>query len=258
MRSVAKIVCVGVLSGVGLAQTTSTVPPKAMSPDAHPVFEVAAIKRGDPDSRNGGLYFGGRHVHLQNQTVEWMIAFAFGVHDRQIIGAPGWVATERFDVDAVPDTQGQPSVKQLQDMLQGLLVDRFGLKTHTEKREMDVYAVTVTRGGPKLTRSLAGEDAVPTQTGGSRGHMRFTNNTMADFALGMQSFVDRPVVDRTGLTGRWNFTLNWTKDDAPVADPDAAPGLFTAVQEQLGLKLDPVKAAADVLVVDAVERPGAN
>jgi uncharacterized protein (TIGR03435 family) len=251
--------CFIATSGIAIAQTAAgSGPATMMASDAHPVFEVAAIKRGDPSSRNGALRLGGRHVRLENQTVEWMTAFAFGVQKEQIVGAPDWVSTERFDVDGVPDVEGQPNMNQLQGMLQNLLTDRFGLKMHREQREMGVYAVRIANGGPRLKRSLGDPNGVPNQTGGGKGHMKFTNNSMAEFALGMQFFLDRPVVDRTGLEGRWDFELTWTPDETRVTDPNAPPGLFTAVQEQLGLKLEPVKAPADVLVVDAVEKPSAN
>ena len=88
--------------------------------------------------------------------------------------------------------------------------------------------------------------------------MKFTNNSMEDFALCMQFFLDRPAVDQTGIAGRWDFVLQWTPNESAVTDPNAAPGIFTAVQEELGLKLEPVKAQADVLVIEHVERPSAN
>jgi uncharacterized protein (TIGR03435 family) len=253
------VVYLTVLAGGMVAQTSSaTGPAKMMAPDAYPVFEAAAIKRGDPNTQNGGLYLGGRHVKVENHTVEWMMAFAFGVQKQQIVGAPDWFSLERFDIDGVPDVEGQPNLKQLQGMLQDLLTDRFGLKVHREQREMGVYAVRISKDGPNLNKSLGDPNGVPNQTGGGKGHLKFTNNSMADFALGMQFLVDRPVVDQTGLRGRWDFELSWTPDDTRVTDPNAPPGLFTAVQEQLGLKLEAVRAPTDVLVVDAVEKPSAN
>jgi uncharacterized protein (TIGR03435 family) len=146
-------------------------------------------------------------------------------------------------------------------MLRRLLEERFGLKFHWGKREMAVYAVTVAKGGAKLAKSTSDPNGLLDQTGdwqNGQQTMRFTNNGMADFALCMQSFLDRPAVDRTGLAGRYDFVLKWTPDESKVSDASAAPGSFTAIQEELGLKLEPVKAQADVLVVDKVERPSAN
>ena len=164
-------------------------------------------------------------------------------------------------MDGVPDVEGEPGVKQIQEMVRKLLTDRFGLKTHTEQREMNVYAVTVAKGGPKLKKSEFAPDALPDQTsrdsGGTR-EMKLTNTSMDEFTLSMKFFLDRPVVDKTGLSGKWDFELKWTYDDTRVTNPNAPPGLFTAVQEQLGLRLDPVKAPVDVMVVDAVERPTEN
>jgi uncharacterized protein (TIGR03435 family) len=260
--------CGTAVAGVLLALLTAVVgraqqpaEAKIMAADAHPVFEVAAIKRSDPNDRNDGFHLDGRHLNIENQTVERMIVFAFGVNKRQIAGAPDWVSSERFDVDGVPDVEGQPNVKQAQGMVEKLLTDRFGLKVHREQRELPVYVVTVAKGGSKLKKSEGDPNGLPDQTGhnreGTRG-MKFTNNTMSDFAMGMQFFLDRPVVDKTGLAGRWDFELNWTYDDSRLNEANAPPGLFTAVQEQLGLKIDAVKTLADVLVVDAVEKPTDN
>jgi uncharacterized protein (TIGR03435 family) len=187
--------------------------------------------------------------------------FAYGVNKSQIAGEPDWVDSAHFDVDGVPDVEGEPGVKQMQEMVRRLLADRFGLKFHREQREMPIYAVTVAKGGPKLKKSESDPNSLPDQTGRNNSGVRWmkcTNNSMEEFALGMQFFLDRPVVDKTGLAGRWDFILTWTYDETRVTDTNAPPVLFTAVQEQLGLRLEAVKAPAEVLVVDGAERPGAN
>jgi uncharacterized protein (TIGR03435 family) len=146
-------------------------------------------------------------------------------------------------------------------MYQKLLADRFNLKLHREKRGLSVYAITVAKNGPKLAKSLGDPKGLPDQTGnwnGALNGIRFTNNSMGDFALMMDYLLDKPVVDQTGLAGKFDFFLRWTSEEAQVSDPNAPPGLFTAIQEQLGLKLEPVKAPADVLVIDQVEKPSAN
>ncbi len=146
-------------------------------------------------------------------------------------------------------------------MLQNLLASRFDLTIHREKRELSIYAITVAKGGPRLTKSPSGSNGLPTQSGhgtGGEGIRRFTNNSMSDFALGMQALLDKPIVDETGLTGRYDFVLKWTPDESNTNDPNAPPGIFTAVQEQLGLKLEPTKGPTDVLVIDHIERPSEN
>jgi uncharacterized protein (TIGR03435 family) len=148
-------------------------------------------------------------------------------------------------------------------MYQKLLADRFKLTFHREKRELPAYAITVTKGGPKLAKSLGDPNGLPDETGDSDRMgitMRYTNVSMDDLAGNLQAMVGdgKPVVDQTGLTGRFDFTLKWTREQTPSTDPNASPGLFTAIQEQLGLKLEPVRAPVDVIVIDHVERPSAN
>ena len=247
--------------GRSLMAQAGPVPVKMMAAEAHPVFEVATIKPSDPNDRSEGFHSNGRRIYIENQTVNKMLIFAYAVHSKQVVGGPDWFGTERFDINGVPDVEGVPNMRQQQEMVQKLLADRFGLKFHREKRELAVYALTDAKAGPKLTKSQGDPNGLGDQTGnGNMGEMtyKFTNNTMDDFALCMQFYVDRPVVNQTGLTGRWDFVLKWTTNDLKAADPNAAPGMFTAIQEQLGLKLEAVKAPAEVLVVDHAERPSAN
>jgi uncharacterized protein (TIGR03435 family) len=232
-----------------------------MAVSADPAFDVATIKPSDPDDTGNGFQLRGRRVHIKNETMNNMISFAYGIHIKQLVGGPEWFGTDRYDVDGVADVEGAPNLKQMQGMVKKLLADRFKLTFHRERRELSVYAITVGKSGPKLTKSLGDPNGLIDQTGGQQGGQRterLTNNSMADFALLMQSFVDRPVVDQTGLAGRFDFKLVWTPNDSLASEPNAAPGLFTAMQEQLGLKLEPVKAPAEVLVIDHVERPSAN
>jgi uncharacterized protein (TIGR03435 family) len=142
-----------------------------------------------------------------------------------------------------------------------VLAERFGLKLHHEQREMPVFALTVAKGRPKLTPSTSDPNGLPNQHG-NRGvgwqMYQYRNTSMPELALELLSSVDRPSVDQTGLKGRYDFQLKWLTDESHASDPDAPPGLFTAIQEQIGLKLEPMKALAEVLMVDKVERPGAN
>jgi uncharacterized protein (TIGR03435 family) len=205
--------------------------------------------------------------------VDDLISFAYGVHVKQIIGGPAWSVTDKFDVEGVPNAEGKPNRKQLESMVQGLLANRFKLLTHQDKRELAVYALTVGKNGPRFTKSAADQNAPSGYGFGPLGTMTVMNMTMAAFASAMQRTVlDKPMVDQTGLVDRYDFTLKWTPDDSQFIqirgtginvpsggdDPDAPPELYTAIQEQLGLKLEAVKALADVIVVDHAEKPSAN
>jgi uncharacterized protein (TIGR03435 family) len=249
-------------------------PPKPMAPDADPTLEVATIKPSQP-GRPGKLFtFQGSQFKTFNTNMNDLIALAYGLHAKQIINAPAWFGTDLFDIDGKPDVPGRPNLKQMGILLQKLLADRCGLKFHHEQRELSVYAIRLAGGGPKMTVSTAG----PNDGSGfglrGFGDLVVRNMTMATFASWMQSGVmDKPVVDQTGLTDRYDFNLKWTPDDSqfgqfrgtngPIAppagdNPNAPPGLYTAVQEQLGLKIEATKAPDDVIVIDHVEHPSPN
>ncbi len=250
-------------------------PLKPMAADANPAFEVATIKPSDPNRRGAKAFtFRGRHFITISTNMNDLIAFAYGLHPKQIVGAPDWFGTELFDIDGVPDAEGQPNVKQTATMVQKLLADRFKLQFHRDKKELAVYTITVASGGPKLTRTSAGPNDLPAfGFRGKLGDLVVRNLTMADFATWMQNGVmDRPVVDQTGLTDRYDFQLLWTPDDSqfaqfrgvgavpppPTDDAKAPPSLYTAIQEQLGLKMEATKAPDDVIVIDHVEKPSPN
>lgn len=247
-------------------------PPKVMPADANPVVEVATIKPSNPDERRFGIGVRpGGAFSTAGTTLRDLITFAFGVHARQIVGAPGWIEADKFDISGKPDIEGMPNDKQMRSMMQKLLADRFKLALHHDKRELTVYAITVGPAGAKLTKSQSTGLPLPGLGFRGLGSMMARNATIADVASLLQTMVlDRPVVDQTGLTDRYDLTLNWAPDDSqfrvrgdqpplpPPADSDTRPDLFKAVQEQLGLKLESTKAATDVLVLDHVEKPGAN
>jgi uncharacterized protein (TIGR03435 family) len=233
----------------------------AMPKDANPDWEVSTVRPADPASQSDGFHLNGRNIFIENESVEAMLLVAFGVHRKQLANAPDWVSSERWDVKGVPDVQGEPSMKQFEGMVQKVLAERFGLKFHWEKRDLSVYGVTVAKGGMKLAKSVGDPNGPPDMTGnGGVGQrmIRFTNTSMDDFAISMEFEMDKPVVNQTGLSGRYDFILNWATNETATSDPNAPPGVFTAIQEQLGLKLAPVKAQADVIVIDHVERPSAN
>jgi uncharacterized protein (TIGR03435 family) len=247
-------------------------PPAAMKPmaaNADPTFEVATIKPSNPGQQGKLFAVRGRQVMTINTTVNDLVAFAYGVHARQIVRGPGWLETDKFDVTGQPDIEGVPNQVQLRKLVQKLLTDRFKLAFHREQQELSIYALVVGPKGPTLTKSSADPNGLPGLLFRGLGSLPASNATMADLATVMQSAVlDRPVVDRTGVTGRYDFTLTWTPDETqfasmgikvPPPPADAtAPGLFTAVQEQLGLKFEPARAPVDVIVIDRAEHPSPN
>jgi uncharacterized protein (TIGR03435 family) len=245
-------------------------PPKSMPADAVPKFEVVTIKPSDPNRPGKGFTVRGRHVMTFNTSVNDLITFAYGLHVKQIVGAPAWFATDKFDVDGVPDVEGRPSALQMRLLLQSALTDRFKLTFHHDKKELSVYALEIGKGGPKLTETISQPSGPRNFLFRNLGNLTVTNSTMQDFCNGMQGAVmDKPVVDHTGLTARYDFNLKWTPDESQfeamggfkpptTEDPNAPPALSTAMQEQLGLKFDATKAPAEVFVIDHVEKPSAN
>jgi uncharacterized protein (TIGR03435 family) len=245
-------------------------PPKSMPADAKPKFDVVTVKPSDPN-RPGKLFtIRGRHVMTINTNVDDLITFAYGLHPKQIVNGPDWLGSDKFDVDGVPDVEGQPNIKQMKILMQDLLQQRFKLTFHHDQRELSVYALTVAKGGPKLTVTLDKPSTPGNFIFRGLGKLVVTNSTMKDFCDGMQGAVtDKPMVDHTGLTDRYDFNLNWTADDSqfaqmgarippPSDDPNAPPSLYTAIQEQLGLKLEATKSNADAFVIDQIEKPSAN
>jgi uncharacterized protein (TIGR03435 family) len=244
------------------ARNEGVTQPKPMARDADPDWEVATVRPSNPNETHQSFMIEGRHVMILRQNVETMLMVAYGLQKNQIVNIPDWAKTENFNVDGVPNVNGQPSVPQFQVMVRKLLEERFGLKAHTEERDMEVFALRVAKDGPKLMPTRSSPDALPNQNvhgGEGERALTFTNVSMQDFALMMLYEVNRPLVDQTGLKGRYDFKLAFTKDEQRSAtDSSAVPSLFTAIQEQLGLKLDAVKAPAPVLIVDRIEKPSAN
>jgi uncharacterized protein (TIGR03435 family) len=249
-------------------------PPKIMAADAKPEFEVSTIKPSKPDARFSLLVNRSGMMNTTNTSLADLIKFAYDLHEKQILGGPKWMETDKFDVTGKPDTEGVPSPTQLKMMVQKMLADRFQLSFHREKQELSVYAITIAKGGHTLKPTEATGN-LPGYARNPRG-MIVRNSTITQWAaiLGANTLatLDKPVIDQTGLGDkRWDFTLNYTPDGAQVAggagtnvqpaalgDPDAPPDLFTAFQQQLGLKLESTKAPVDVVVVDRAEKPTAN
>ena len=231
----------------------------ALPPNASSAFEVATIRRSDPNSARNGFPTDGRHVACFGTTVKIILSVAYGIHVKQIVNGPDWISKDAYDVNGISDRPGEPSLAQMQQMYRKLLADRFHLVVHREVRDLPIYAVRIVRGGPHLSLAKPGEDLSTSnrQNGGQRT-LKFINMPMSAFALNMNFYMERPVVDQTSLDGAYDFTLAWTFDDSKPASGDAAPSLFTALKEQLGLRFEAVTGAAEVFVIDRIERPSEN
>jgi uncharacterized protein (TIGR03435 family) len=242
---------------------------KPMAADAHLVFEVATIKPTKPGTQGKGLTMNGpRQFVTINTSLNDLITFAYGINVHQITGGPSWLDSEFYDITGEPEAEGTPNRKQLEGMLQNLLADRFKLTFHHDKKELTAYTIVLTKNGSKLTPSAGDPKGLPGLGFAALGNMRANNSNISDLAGVLQNFVlDRPVVDQTELTGRFDFTLKWTPDESQFGGrggsakndaADAPPDLFTAIQEQLGLQLKSAKLPVDVLVIDHVEKPSEN
>ena len=281
-----------------MLRTQSSSPPSAPPAPDRPRFEVASIKPSKSGEQGtylrrqpGGLY------RATNAPLRALIANAylnqFPPKGEQIFGGPGWIDTEHFDIEA--KAEGDPNREEESLMVQSLLEDRFKLVVHHETRQLPTYALLLSKNGktgPQLTKHsddakcadpAAGSppppgpgEAMPSFCGGffmnaGGGALRATGNriTMAMLVQFLGQSVDRTVVDRTGLSGVFDFTLEFAPElgpgsqpgaaaSAPSSDTSAPPSIFTALQEQLGLKLESQKGPVDVLVIDHVEEPSPN
>lgn len=243
------------------AQDNPVQPLKPMARSADPALEVAVIKPAEPNDSNQGFRLEGHRISVEAMNMTGLICFAYSIQKTQIVNAPQWFDEQPWNIEGIPDTEGAPNWHQYRQMLQKLLSTRFGLVMHHDKRELSVYTLTVAKGGSKLEKSKSDPDALSDSSGhgvGTAQSMKFTNDSMTEFAQTMQLMVDRPVVDQTNLSGRYDFTMLWTFDAVHDTPTDAAPGLFTAVQEQLGLKLTAARIPTDVFVIDAATRPTEN
>jgi uncharacterized protein (TIGR03435 family) len=250
-----------------------------------PSFEVATIKPSRPGAPGGRVIGpqGEDRFVAKNATVKALIEFAYTIDsDRQMVGLSDWITSQRYDIDAkVSDAEVEamlklPPLRRMDPyrlMQQSLLADRFHLRVHFETREFPIYALVVAKGGPKLRESEM-DPANPTKTlkpqslrimgPGSAAGVGVTTGMLAE-VLERQPEIGsghgRTVADKTNLHGLYDWTLHWTPWQGLPGEPPLAsngPSLFTALPEQLGLKLEPSKAQVDVVVIDHMEQPSAN
>jgi uncharacterized protein (TIGR03435 family) len=219
-------------------------------------FEVASVK---PTATQGSFTFdfppGGRFSG-RNLTVQNLLRIAYGLQDYQISGGPGWIDSAGFDIQArAAASTSEPTREQVREMIQALLADRFHLVVHRETRQLPIYALVVGKGGPRL--QAADTDVGPPKS--MLGQMVVRRMSMTTLGNILAFDLKRPVRDETGLNGEFAFKLEWTPGlGESDAGPSSRPSLFTAVQEQLGLKLESTKGPIEVLVIDHVEKPSEN
>lgn len=246
----------------------------AQAPASRPrfdAFEVATIKPVESDAKASRFITmqGNTHFVAKDYTVKLLIAAAYNLSPRTISGGPEWIESAHYDIAALTPGDVRPTRDEQMSMLRNLLADRFKLAFHRQQREFSIYELKVAKGGPKLKASTAppGDPAYLISTVyPQRLVLPARNATMSDLASLMQrAMLDRPVVDKTGLDGRYDFELEWAPDETefggelPPASADApSPPLFQAIQQQLGLKLEATRGPVEALVVDTAERPSPN
>jgi bla regulator protein blaR1 len=259
------VLFVGLAAGLALAQTPAS--PKQ--------FDVSTVKPNSTDDRRVllSLQPGGRFVST-GTTLKLLMTEAYGVRDFQIFGGPGWLNTDRWDIVAkAEDVADRIPIEQFRPMLRVLIEDRFQLKVHREMKEMPAYVLLVGKSGSKLQANSGGPGPMLRM---GRGELTGKKASMAMVLQVLSQQLGRPLIDKTGLTGEYDFTLQWTPEPGqggfaggppggppgagPEPPPPAAdgPSIFTAIQEQLGLRLDSQKVPVETIVIDSVEKPSEN
>src|ERR1700722_4654726 len=192
-------------------------PPVRMALNANPAFEVATIRPSDPARREQIITLRGAEVITTNTTVHDLINLAYWLHPKQLTGGPAWTQSDKYDMTGKPDAPGQPNVDQMKMMIQKLLADRFQLKFHFEKRELAVYAIRIAKTGARITRSQDDPKAIPGWNFGRNASgmiMTFRNSPLSQFTAVLKNSMDRPVVNQSDLSERYDFTLKFTPDPA--------------------------------------------
>ncbi len=248
----------------------------AQSPAKRPAFDAFEVATIKPAVDSPGRYIRMQSVnrfYAKGFTLNALIAASYSLSPRAISGGAPWTDSDRYDILASTPGDVQPKLEDQMAMLRRLLTDRFQLAFHREPKELPVFAITVAKGGPKLKPSTAPSGTLPElinviypeEKGGVHVMLPARNATIMQFAAMMQRTVlDRAVVDQTGLSGTYDFDLEWTPDETNSAATcrdrwnPTKPSLFTAMQEQLGLRLEATKGPVQALVIDRVERPSEN
>jgi uncharacterized protein (TIGR03435 family) len=254
------------ISAVGmLAQSTAPRP-------KFDAFEVATVKPADSDPEAGRFIImqGNNRFVEKDYTLKLLIAAAYDLNPRTISGGPPWISSDHYDILAVTPGEVRPNHDEQMSMLRNLLTDRFKLTFHREQKVFSIYELTVARNGPKLKESVARPDDPVVVGPGVVYPQRIVlpgrNATMGNLvSLLQRAILDRPVVDKTGLPGRYDFDLEWAPDETqfggdvpPATTAATSPPLFVAIQQEMGLRLEATRGPVEALVVDTAERPAAN
>ena len=247
-----------------------------------PPFDVISVKP-NKDSHGTRMQFTPDGLRGTGVTVQFLLYEGYGgINSNQVINEPAWAGSDGFDIEAkvlpadVP-TLAKMTFEQRRTMFQSILADRFKLTVHHETREMPVYVLTVAKGGPKFKETAPDDPAAtPPRRRGTminNGKITSTDAQISTLVTILSRNLGRTVVDKTGLTGNYDFTLVYTPDDGGVAPPPRPPdgspapaagapdpgaSIFTALQEQMGLKLESTKGPVDVVVIDHIEKPAEN
>ena len=256
-----KIRAVALFTSILIATTMSVA--RAQTPAANLSYEVSSIKPNNsgPGDSSGDF---GPHVRATNYTLKSLILLAYSIPEFQLIGGPDWIGTLRFDIEAKTADGVRPiDREQIFSLLRSLLEDRFQLKVHRETREEAVFNLVVGKNGSKLKETVEkGEHRSSGMGGGpDTAEMTGAGNSIEDLIRPLAAQVGRPVIDKTNLTGRFDFKLTFNPRPLVSADSSkqsAAPEIFTALQEQLGLKLESGRGPVEVLVIDSASRPTEN
>ena len=205
-------------------------------------FETASVKL-TPPAKSGSTVLspqGAPVFSAAKVTLEFLIELAFGVDENQLSGEPAWLKSQQYDVTAKPPGTAGLTYREMRPMLQQLLVQKFHLAVHREMKDVEGYALVVAKGGAKLTPASGDSERKYILPSG----IRFGNTSIATFAAALARSASRPVVDKTGLEGNYDINLEFA----------APPALFSALEEQLGLRLEPRKVPFEMLVIDKVDR----
>lgn len=245
----------------------STLP----APQPGPAFEVATIKpvESNPKSARYIVMQGPHRFVEKDYTLKLLIAAAYNLNPKAVGGGPAWIESDHFDILALTPGEAQPTHDQQMAMLRTLLADRFKLAFHREPKVFSIYVLEIARGGSKLKPSTAEateQPALISTVYPQRIVLPARNASISDFVSVMQrAILDRPVIDRTGLSGRFDFNLEWAPDESEFGgDVGAAPSdapiapFFTAIQQQLGLRLEATRGPIETIVIDHAEHPTAN
>lgn len=234
-----------------IVMAATVIAPSACKAQAQPAFEVASVKLSTSQDFTSISPYPANMFIARRATLKLLIGLAWNT-DR-ILGGPSWLDAQRYDVEAKVEGNAELTWKQMQPLLQQLLKARFHLKTHRETKIVQGYALVVTKGGPKLEASKTAQHSYAQIV---RNGLQGWAETTGNLASMLASPTGRPVVDKTGLEGEYNFKLDY----APLDDPNSTlPSVFTALQQQLGLKLESQKVPVEMLVIDQVDRiPTAN